>query len=55
MTNWWTGAYEMASGRPLPEGIPAQSKRGLGPPIAVLLVALATLAAVVAIWKWMIG
>ena len=55
VTNWWTGAYEMASGRPLPEGIPAQSKRGLGPPIAVLLVALATLAAVVAIWKWMLG
>lgn len=53
VTNWWTGAYEMASGRPLPEGIPAQSKRGLGPPIAVLLAALATLAAVIAIWIWM--
>lgn len=53
--NWWTGAYEMSSGRPLPEGIPAQSKRGLGPPVAVLLASLATLAAVVAIWAWIGG
>lgn len=55
VTNWWTGAYEMSSGRPLPEGIPAQSQRGLGPPIAVLLAALATLAAVVLIWVWYTG
>ena len=53
ITNWWTGAYAMESGRPLPEAIPAQSRRGLGPPIAVMIAALATLGAVVAIWRWL--
>jgi hypothetical protein len=53
VTNWWTGSYQMVSGRPLPEAPPAQSRRGLGPPIAVLLVSLATLAVIVLIWQWM--
>lgn len=55
VTNWWMGTYEMTSGRPLPEALPARSPRGLGPPVAVFLVALATLAAVVALWIWLGG
>lgn len=50
MTNWWTGAYEVVSVRPLPAALPAASARGLGVAIGVLVVALLALAAVIAYW-----
>jgi len=50
MTNWWTGAYEVVSVRPLPAALPAASARGLGVAIGVLVVALLALAAIVAYW-----
>ena len=53
VTNWWTGAYEMVSVRPLPASIPAQGRRGLGPPLAVLTAALVILGAVLAAWWWL--
>jgi hypothetical protein len=52
VTNWWTGAYEMVSLRPLPASIPAKDRRRLGPPLAVLLAALLMLGAVLALWWW---
>ena len=52
VTNWWTGAYQMASLRPLPASIPAKDRRKLGPPLAVLLAALLMLGAVLALWSW---
>jgi hypothetical protein len=55
VTNWWTGAYELASERPLPAAIPAEARRGLGPPLAVAAAALAALAGVVALWVWISG
>jgi hypothetical protein len=50
VTNWWTGAYEVVSVRPLPAALPAASGRGIGVAIAVLVVALLALAAVVTYW-----
>lgn len=50
VTNWWTGAYEVVSVRPLPAGLPAASSRGLGVAIAVLVVAVLALAAVIGYW-----
>jgi serine/threonine protein kinase len=52
VTNWWTGAYQMVSLRPLPASIPAKDRRKLGPPLAVLLAALLMLGAVLALWSW---
>jgi serine/threonine protein kinase len=52
VTNWWTGAYQMASLRPLPASFPAKDRRKLGPPLAVLLAALLMLGAVLALWSW---
>jgi hypothetical protein len=43
VVNWWTGAYELVSERPAPASIPAQSKRSIVPPLAILLAAIVVL------------
>jgi serine/threonine protein kinase len=53
VTDWWRGTYEMVSVRPLPAAIPAQQKRGIGPPLAVLVAALFALAVIAVIWAWL--
>ena len=50
VVNWWTGAYEVVSIRPLPAALPAREGRGIAAAIAVLVASLVALGAVVAIW-----
>jgi len=53
ITNWWTGAYEFASERPLPPVFEAGARRPLGPPLAVAAAALAALGIVALLWHWL--
>lgn len=53
ITRWWTGGYAMVSVRPLPAAIPAQARRGLGPPIAVLFASLGALGLISLVWWWL--
>jgi hypothetical protein len=55
ITNWWTGAYELASERPLPAAIRADPGAGIGPPLAVAATALVALGALVMLWTWLAG
>jgi len=55
VTNWWTGAYELVSERPLPPAIRAEAGGRLAPPLAVAAAAIAALAGVVALWIWLSG
>lgn len=50
VVNWWTGAYRVEGGAPLPDALPASSRVGLWTALGVFLAAAVVLALLAGVW-----